>query len=475
MDDIQLVLVDLDNVRGQDTGPLDALWPAHLPRPEHPDDAPPCVVVYAMNLETADHHLTFEGLRTLAEHLAAAVGRSSLRGVETALTLPVKESADVALERLLVHAPTDVHDGRLAGVHLLSDDHGLRQNVASHLGTKYREAHADGVTSWSVVGKKKPVARKARKPGVHALGEADPAHPHLAIDAPELIVQLGRNYADIAAGASLHDVAVAASSRPGLLTQLGLTDTTLRGVERLGQLAEGERPRLSPLTYLDGVEFCRDSVPGGDYGAPKASALGPGAVRFDDPPGTLSTRLPTGLVLAAKGPLPASAGRLDDRTILERIDDADLGDADEVRVALSSEGRVLKAEIQRAFRSSLAWWWRTSTKTESKLRCGGTLLSLRATLEVQARCAIDRADGSVFLQAPFDGSVWAAMEPSADDIVRGTVDGVPVACLLPASHASLRARVTPIQRISSTSFKQRFAKHFRHFKYLRRLPLMVSA
>lgn len=475
MDDIQLVLVDLDNVRGQDTGPLDALWPAHLPRSEHPDDAPPCVVVYAMNLDTADHHVTFEGLRTLAEHLAATVGRSSLRGVETALTLPVKESADVALERLLVHSPTEIHNGRLAAVHLLSDDHGLRQNVAGYLRTKYRETHADGVTSWSFVGKKKPVARKARKPGVHALGEADPTHPHLAIDAPELIIQLGRNYADIAAGASLQDVAVAASSRPGLLTQLGLTDATLRGVERLGQLAAGERPRLSPLTYLDGVEFCRDSVRGGDYSAPKASALGPGAVRFDDPPGTLSTRLPTCLVLAAKGPLPASAGRLDDRTTLERLDDAGLRNADNVRVALSSEGRVLKAEVQRAFCSPLAWWWRTPTKTESKLRCGGSLLSLRASLEVQARCAIDREDGSVFLQAPFDGSVWAAIAPSADDIVRGMVDGVPVACLLPASHASPTARVTPIQRVSSTAFRQRFAKHFTHFKYLRRLPLMVPA
>ena len=476
MDDLQLVLVDLDNVRGQDTGPLDALWPARLPRSsEHSDDAPPCVVVYAMNLETADHHVTFEGLRALAEHLAAAIGRSSLRGVETALTLPVKESADVALERLLVQDPTDVHGGRLAGVHLLSDDHGLRQSVAKHLGTRYREAHRDGVTSWSFVGKKKPIARRAGKPGVHALGEADPAHPHLAIDAPELIVQLGRNYVDIAAGASLHDVAVAASTRPGLLTQIGPTDATLRGVERLGRLAGGERPRLSPLTYLDGVEFCRDSVPGGDYSAPRASALGPGAVRFEDPPGTVSTRLPTGLVLSATGPLAASAGRLDDRAILERLDDADLHGGETVRVTLSSDGRVLKAEVQRAFRSPLASWWRTSTKTESKLRCGGSLLSLRGTLEAAARCAIDRVDGSVFLQAPFDGSVWAAIEPSADDIVRGTVEGVPVACLLPPSHASQRARVTPIQRISSTSFKQRFAKHFRHFKYLRRLPLMVSA
>jgi hypothetical protein len=475
MDDLQLVLVDLDNVRGEDSGPLDALWPAHLPRAEHNDDAPPCVVVYAMNLETADHHVTFEGLRTLAEHLAVAIGRSSLQGIETALTLPVKESADVALERLLVHAATGAHNGRLVAVHLLSDDRGLRQNVADYLGKKYRERPADGVTSWSFTGKKKAVSRRAPKPGIHALGEANPAHPHLALDAPEHIVQLGRNYADIAPDASLQDVAVSASNRPGLLTQLGITEATVRGVERLGQLADGERPRLSPLTYLDGVEFCRDSVPGGDYSAPKVSTLGPGAVRFDDPPGTLSTRLPTSLVLAAKGPLPASAGRLDDRAILERLDNADLHGGETIRVSLSSDGRMLKAEVHRAFRSPLAAWWRTSTKTESKLRCGGSLLSLRSTLEAAARCAIDRPDGSVFLQAPFNGSVWATIEPGADDIVRGTVEGVPVACLLPPSHTSPRARVTPIQRISSTSFKQRFAKHFKHFRYLRRLPLMVSA
>ncbi len=428
-----------------------------------------------MNLDTADHHVSFEALRALAEQLAAAIGGSPLRGVEIALTLPVKESADAALERLLVHAATPAHNGRLAAVHLVSEDVGLRENIAAYLGAKYQQAKKEGVISWSFVGTKKPTSRKARKPGVHALRDDEPAHPHIAVDAPELVAQLGRNLVDVPQGSSLHEVAVAASTRPALLTQLGLTTRSLRGVERLGQLAEGVRPSLSPLNDLDGVEFCRGSLSNGEYSEARPSTLGPGAVRLDAPAGTLATRLPTAVVLAVPGPLPAHAGRLDDRTIVERVDDAALRDAATVQVELSSDGRVLKAEVHRGFQNPLACWWRTSTKTESKLRMGGGVLSLRALVKVDARCAVDRENASVFLQAPFEGSVWATVDPSSDDIVPGKVGTVPVACLLRAQRKPGPARVTPIQRVSSAFFKVHFAKHIKHFRYLRRLPLMVSA
>lgn len=476
MDEIQLILVDLDNVRGPRAGSLEASWASNLLLPPEADNgSPPCVVAFAMNLDTADHHVSFEGLRGLAQHLAAAIARSTLHGIEIALTLVVKESADLALERLLVHAPTVAHNGRLAAVHLVSDDLGLRENIQKYLGRNYASERITGGVSWAFAGKKKPTSRKAPKSGVHSIAALAPAHPHIEVCTPTLIAQLGQRPVDVPSGSALHEVSASVSSRPGLLTQLGITTLTLRGVERMGQLADGLHPVLSPLGPTDGLEICADNPPSGTYAEPTASALGPGAIRFESPPGTFTTQLPAGLVLAARGSLPAGTGRLDDSAVLKLIDDHALRRTETVKVRFSTQGRTLQAEAQRGFRQPLACWWRTPGKTESKPRLAHSPLSLKNGFSVDARCAIDHANGAVILQAPFDGSVWATVKHTSEDLVPGTVDGVPVACLLRPQTPAGQVRLTPIQKISAALFQKRFPRHHLHFQHLRRLPLLVPA
>ncbi len=476
MDDIQLVLVDLDNVRRRDRGPLE-----HLALPERiaEVDGPPCVVVFAMNLDTADHHVSAATLRTLAERIATSVGDAPLRGFEVALTLVVKESADAALERLLGSAPIPAHEGRLVTVHLLTEDQGLQESIGDKL-RAYEDEKAGGRSTWHRKGKKTPAPRRFVPGELDGFKDEPAEHPHLALTSNERVAAHAGRPVDIALGTPLHEIAGLAARRPGLLTQLGITTESVRGIGRMHAVVSGQHPRLGPLDPGDGVELCGDSVPPGRYANPSPSPLGAGAVRFESPPGTLATTLPTAVVLAAGGSFRGDFGVIDDWGVFDGLDESTLSRTDVVKVRFAADRDSLVAEARRDFGRSLGGWWWTCTgpnstpTTDAKPRLEQSGISCKGRFTVPARCALG-VGRELILRAPYTGSTTARVSRTTEALVPGSVNGTPVACLLPVGTPPGEVRVTPIQATKDKYLLRLFPEYRQHFHHLRKLPLMVRA
>lgn len=277
---------------------------------------------------------------------------------------------------------------------------------------------------------------------------------------------------DVPVGGSLRQIAQFATRRCGLLTQVGVTSNSLRGIDRVRQLAEGKHPSLSPCEPDEGVEVCADSPAAGEHSEPQSSPLGPGAVRFRSPAATVATLLPPAVVAAARAPFVVNAGALDDKEVVSRLDPAALADADLVDVRFSGPANGLRVEVERSFGRPLSvWWWRPSGKTVSKVRIDGTEMPPTRSFAAKARLAVDRNE--LILVSPFTGTVLVSIEECDGRIVEAVAQRTPVACLLPLRATRGRARYTPIQSVSETYFTSLFPLFSNHYGVLRRLPLLV--
>lgn len=440
---IQLVLADLDNVLRDRRGPL----PQPCVRPEDDFDwldrrgagrAPagegvPCVVVFAMNLRTADDPaISFAALHAFAEALASVVAGAPLRGVEVGLTLPIKQSADKALERLLAEAPLDDHAGMLEAVHVVSQDRGLREDVGKQLGGKYRSVPRDECLAWTwtLVGKKGTSRAKPRpsREGLRIAGEPSVSAMQ-SIDTPELVVWAQGQSVQMPRAEGLDGLVHASRARPGLLTQIGLTRTSVRGVRRLHGLADGQVPRIGACDVSDGLEWCAEDVPPGRFHEPVESSLGPGALRFRRSAATVRTLLPPGvLAVASESLLVGDLAMLDDASVLRRLPAQALRSCPPFKVRFSVRGNALKAEIVSGFAAPLpAWWFRgKETMSEIVVEALGSVLAGQLTVEG----ALDLDPRRVVqVRAPYWGAVVAhvarAIPPGT--LGRATIDGRPVA------------------------------------------------
>lgn len=470
MDEIQLVLVDFDNLRGTDSRPLSEFYVPDLAG----SVSAPTVVAFAMNLNSVDEHTTFGALKALAERIAATMTGGTLLGFEVALTLPVKETADVIIERLLLKSPAPAHEGLLAAVHLLSEDNGLKRHVRARVEKKKYQCHRSRTEmSCTFDGKGKPLKRKRPPVGTSSLGRMTPSDPHQAILDAELIERHGGLRVDIPEGATLAMVAEAAGQRCGLLTQVGPTLSSLRGIDRLAKLATGRPPTLSPCAPDEGLELCAEVPPAGDYDSPALSSLGPGAVRFASPPATVSTLLPHSLLEVATPPFAVAEGRLLDAKVLEALDPAALSKTDVVEVTFEGPANELRAEVYRQFSHPLPTWWREANgKTRSKIDVRGPDFPSTARCSTKARLALHRGD-LILVGLPTE-PVHVTIERCASRVVAArTEDGLHVACLLPLGARPGRARYTPIQQRHAGGFGRLFPELANHFSDFRRLPLLV--
>lgn len=470
---LQLVLVDFDNLRGGQPRPLSKVWVPELAALNDPAAA---VVAFAMNLESVDEHASFAELAIFAERIASSMARSALRGFEVALTLPIKEAADVVLERLLMKAPTSAHEGHVVAVHLLSEDKGLRRQIGDKLSKRYQTRDTRTAKSWlfdhDARGKGKPLKRRGPSPGMPSFGRGAPSDPHQAIMSRELIGQLGGRSVDIPEGASLVAIAEAAARRCGLLTQVGPTLQSLRGIERLRQIADGRHPTLSPCEPDEGLEVCADSPTAGEYTSPQPSTLGPGAVRFCSPPATIFTRLPLGALELASPPFHVAEGKLDDPRAVATLGPTALANADLVDVSIRGFASELRAEVVRLFGRPLSvWWWRTTGKTESKIRITGIDLPDVVPFSAKARVAHHR--GELILAAPSETAQVTIERCESRILGTRSEDGLQVACLLPVGATPGKARYTRIQSCRKHNFQRLYPELSSYFDALCRLPLLV--
>ena len=496
---VQLVLVDLDNVWRQvlrERGPLPepARGPADTdtwlestgaPPPIEPAN-PPCVVVLAMNLDTAAvPELDFGPLRSFGERLARVLGRTELAGLELALTLPTEQSADKALERLLGSAPRAEHAGRLARVCLLSEDRGLRRALEGQLDAGYRmQKHPDGFSfSWTQENPKKKGLQR-HPPGNPRLSLAvaspAPSDRAQALDTPEFVAWAQGRPVDVEPGVSLPQLVERIRRRPGLLTQVGLTLTSLRGLVRMELVAQGQPAQLGPCGPGDGLELCGEDVRQGHYGRPAMSSLGPGAIRLEHPRrATVRTRLPLAVVMAVQDQLAVDGlAAVKDALALTKVSHRKLASSLPFEVRLELKRSELKAEIVGSFGVPPPVWWLRDLKSRSKHAvrvASGSNVSL--TVDAIPAVAFDGQARLVIVRAPCEGVVSAAIDGPSNPgaICAGRVGTHRVAVLerqdRPTPSASARCRA--IQELSDTALRAAYPALFKDLGTLRQLPLMV--
>ena len=306
-----------------------------------PVSAPICradgvVVVFGCNTATVcRRRLSFDRVRFVARRLARLVdapsGTSSSRtpdpvSIEIVLTLTMPEAVDAALVRMLGNAgAAETAGSDFRQVLLVSDDLGLRRDVFWGLSrqrpwlnpARKAAAGALGRSVWRFDVASRPLIRSfPREANVTEKPCPASTGPVVVIDRPELAAWAARQR--LQPTGKLPDIARQVTIRPAVLTQVGLTRATVRGVDRLRRRAAspGAPILLGACDPTDGLEYC---VPASRRRADPAArrqvqvlptALGPGAVRLHcaDPPdlvNTLTTRLPLWVVRGA-----AQAGEL---------------------------------------------------------------------------------------------------------------------------------------------------------------------
>lgn len=307
----RLLLVDLDNLPGARDGQL---WPVQAPHGElgwagrAADDPPRSaslagetkgadVVVLAGNLAThRGAALTTAALAKLAGAFAAIVWPHATRplAVECAVCLTMPQAADAALLRLLAEAPLQNHSGPFDSVALWSRDRGLTVAVQEALGADWimRTPIAVDRRVWCLGRGARPWQRAWSAPSVALDGYALPVEWSARVEAgnrADALKAFEGPFVDLKA------VADAADCAPHVLTQVGITLSSTRGVARLADVAAGTAPLAANLvSEHEGLEVQVAAEPAPDAGACSvtASILGPGAVRLQDAGVTARSRLP---------------------------------------------------------------------------------------------------------------------------------------------------------------------------------------
>ena len=277
-----LVLVDADQprvgefVRG-DSDRADS--PARAPGSadeavEHPPSGRAVVVVTAMNTDSVRRwKLRFARLHRRTIAIARAVERAFGREppaavcMETALVLPMPEAADRALVRLVREAGTAQGEGDCDRVCLLSGDKRLRDAVQEAIET------ASSGAAWTklgldvfrlpAVGWRAPTGTVSRRQMRTDLevgrpsGAWSPASPTIIVDSEDSAAWAARK--PVQACGDLRFIADQLERRPSLLTQIGLTSVSARGVGRM--VAHSSRPRgrilIGCCSADDGLELLR--------------------------------------------------------------------------------------------------------------------------------------------------------------------------------------------------------------------------
>lgn len=381
-----LLLVDIDNVleRGSEDPTHDFAQQASkaVRRLQECGPVTDVAVACAFNTNSVyDYELSFEGLRKLGSHFRDALGaREGHTEIALALTMP--QTADVLLRRLMTQAPRQEWSGSYDLVVLFSGDVGLSADIGDHLArcawVRVLQERWAG-TAWARGSDGRPAIRQPPARCRSGSGTA-PSLDAVTVEirGGDAIAQwAGQRRVDCPLNISLHDLAQLVDRKPWVLSQLGATKTSLRGIARLERLPSDHPVLLAPVSPKEGLEVpgMRD-LPRTGTTAREAS-VGIGAVRLLEPGATVSTRLPVQVLEALPGDIPLSGGRVHDHRPLQRVQfGAALGE-DPVQVQFRRAGDTLVAKVvDDAARQPKAWWAdKYSASSEQRIPGAGTLVS----------------------------------------------------------------------------------------------------
>jgi hypothetical protein len=379
-----LILVDLDNVIGD--GLLELVGDA---RPclekRRSSSLKECVTAFAFNTVTGySHNLTWRSLEDAARAFATALGATQSR-VEIALALPMPQAADVLLARLARSAPTDAAGGPYHLAVLMSQDNDLARDLGGEVFARDKSRWVQLERGWlSAWGPTPGAAPLVRKPPERARASGSEAVA-LSGAYTELVSELGHagwareRPLDLGPDRELRALSVRLEEDPWLLSQIGATQRSLRGIARLPLGAEV----LGPVCSKDGVELRGDAPRPTRLSALIAASVGIGAVRSPIERATVASRLPVGVLQAALGGGGARCDRggVSPQRALQR---AAVGAAltdDPVEVRLRIDRRALVAKVKHdSTHQPRAWWLAGERRVTTEQRIDGAARFLPASV-----------------------------------------------------------------------------------------------
>jgi hypothetical protein len=460
-------------------------------------DAPEFVVVLAMSARVChEYAVTFSYARRFATRLTATLEQRPPAAerihCEIALVLSMPDRATHALWRLWLHAAQAGAAAPFERLWLFSPDTRLADAIHRRLNPApaydaWRGArHHEHVRRWT----SRSGARRLRSQPLPAMFTAD---------------WLRHDFCDVAPGTELHAIAreLERSSdgvRPGLLSQIGITHGTTRGVGRLGWL-----PKSAPLHVVsphDGVvlfhpppknalalPFDSEPPPGAFVRATLAPAsIGAGAVTLGYGKGVTiaRSRLPLGLVQTVSGASASEPGlihlslrsrELDDHTMLQK---APAGSAmgPSFMVRLGADGF---ADIPLRHDETTSSWWVRSRLLHASLPLPVPfpLHQLPAgvtRIAVAAMPCRGPGEGDVSARSTFERATIDVENAIAERTIgTGTAAGERAAVFAADGPIAPRSRIacTPVQALDLAELRGWTGLDRAQVEDLWRLPLLV--
>jgi len=221
-----------------------------------------------MNTVTArTRGVTRAYMESLARELGQYVAGTSSVRMEIALTLPVPQTADCALLRLCDHAPSQSAGGAVFEAWLLTHDKDLIERVTElfdRAGVSLAGRLAAGVNAFRGSARG-DYHRRRFAPRTRAIGApTEPTEPAFSVDIDTggLAVWAANREIDLAPDElELDATARAVETRPGVLSQIGITKQCVTGVERMVRLPAHRS--LAPCAPDEGIEVRFGPAPAG--------------------------------------------------------------------------------------------------------------------------------------------------------------------------------------------------------------------
>ena len=454
---------------------------------------PDVVVVIAMNQKTvADLDLTEAALSKFAAASAHALELAAPNQAvsrEICLTTTMPEAADVAMIRLLSEAPCPEHCGPFECVVLWSGDKGLRADFQTRLKVRLGAPNADSeqLASWRLNAHQRwqrkfaPPRQSNRE--IRPLDTAWSAPVVAGTMASAMDVTLPKL-------TSLQDILLATTHAPHVLSQVGVTQQSVRGVARLDERLAGAI-QLTPTTFGEdeGLEVNNAEqihLPGAvhEIGRLEAASIGNGAIRIAAMGTTCGCALPPTVAqevpprdVVASLLVGEHLSLLSSSAMLHGLDQG-IAVGAQVRVTfrrlnMGANGSALQARVQSdAPDTAPAQWWVAGSTYTTRGEAAGEP-GRRPLAAVQAVAC--RHGDQLVLRAAFEtGSVQAT------GIACGEIESVTLAgsgeavALLETRQTSLAGLVAvmPIQLTDRPSTAASVISDNR-WRELVRLPLMV--
>jgi hypothetical protein len=337
--------------------------------------------VLALNTETASDFGSLEALRKFARQLCNSICPGSIGETEIVLCATMPQTADVALLRLATEAPDA--GGLYDGLVLLSSDRELGRQVST-LAESCNGILADSGLQRTVGGRawrwgtggglrrRAVLSAKARPPGSPP---ASLACHSLAIDSLGLAGWAYGRDLDVPPNSDLPAIATRITEQPVLLSQLGLTTQSVRGVGRLGRMPG--TGAIGDCSDREGLEILGELSCSGIATSARPASVGAGAICLEDGvTGSVGTRLPPRFLTQAGGPYPVeergTPGQryavLDDNRLLARLAPWNPLGA-EVDVEFATRGKTARVRVKsRAAKMQAEAWWVGDSRCTTELR-----------------------------------------------------------------------------------------------------------